>query len=110
MTLVLESAVAAGVAWGYQQLVARGADEREKAAALQIEKLIKRRRNPKNQTRLEVRARSPDRSARLTCVMRSTSCAGAASIKQKTRGSPSTTCVPTPCWCSSIRMACAFML
>ena len=53
---------------------------KKKAAALQIEKLIDKQRNPKNQSRWEVRARSPDRSPRLTCVMRSTSCAGAASV------------------------------
>ena len=69
---------------------------KKKAAPLQIEKLIKKRRNPKNQSRWEVRARSPDRSPRLTCVMRSTWCAGAASIRPKTRGNPSTTCVSAP--------------
>ena len=35
---------------------------KKKAAPLQIEKLIDKRRNPKNQSRWEVRARSPDRS------------------------------------------------
>ena len=59
-----------------------------KKTPLQIEKLIEKPRNANNKSCWEVCARSPGRSPRLTCAMRSTWCAGAASIRPKIRCSP----------------------